>query len=242
MSARPEEIRRIAEEIAEVPQGLILVHGAGSFGHVPAKEYGLPQRFSPEGLRITHRSVSSLNDLVVDALSKAGADSMPVHPLSCATLRDGRVDSFAVQPLVEMVKDGLIPVLHGDVAMDASRKAGIVSGDQLVSYLAEAMKAEVVAVGTDVDGIIFQGRPLQRITKDRMASIEEAIGGSAGVDVTGGMKGKLQELLNLADMGTSSVIFNAGKKGNIARALRGEAVGTAVVGSTASGTAGGGLK
>ncbi len=228
MAARPDEIRRVAEEIALAPKDLILVHGAGSFGHVPAKEYGLPQIFSPEGLTVTHRSVARLNDLVIDALSRAGAPAIPVHPLSCAMLRDGRIESLATEPIVEMVKVGLMPVLHGDVAMDAARRSGIVSGDQLVSHLASTLKAEVVAVGTNVDGVIFQGRPLEKITRDSLPSLEDEIGGSAGVDVTGGMKGKLLELLQLADNGTNSVIFNAGKDGNISRALRGEAIGTFV--------------
>ena len=58
--------------------------------------------------------------------------------------------------------------------------------------------------------------------------MESAIGGSAGVDVTGGMRGKLLELLDLADLGIDSVIFNAGIEGNIARALKGECVGTRI--------------
>lgn len=220
----------MAEEIVQASQDLVLVHGAGSFGHMPAKEYGLPQRFSPEGIRVTHRSVSKLNELVVDALSKAGAPAIPVHPSSCTLLRDGRIECLAVEPIAEMVKDGLLPVLHGDVAMDASRKAGIVSGDQLVPYLANALRAEVVAVGTNVDGVIFQGKPLKEITRNNLHSLGDAIGGSMGVDVTGGMKGKLLELLRLADNGTNSVIFNAGKEGNITRVLKGEVVGTAVRG------------
>jgi isopentenyl phosphate kinase len=48
------------------------------------------------------------------------------------------------------------------------------------------------------------------------------------VDVTGGMKGKLREMLDLADEGISSVIFNAAKKGNIAKVLSGEPAGTVV--------------
>jgi isopentenyl phosphate kinase len=237
MVARPEEICRVAEEIAKARQDLVLVHGAGSFGHMPAKEYGLPQRFSPDGLRVTHQSVTKLNDLVIDALSRAGANPMPIHPLSCTMLQDGRIAYFAVEPVVEMVKDGLMPVLHGDVAMDAFRKAGIVSGDQLVSFLANSLRAEVVAVGTNVDGVIFQGRALEKITRDNLPSIGDAIGGSTGVDVTGGMMGKLLELLHLADNGTNSIIFNAGKEGNITRALMGKAVGTAVVGNAVASTA-----
>jgi isopentenyl phosphate kinase len=227
-AARQDEISRVAGEIAAHPEDLVLVHGAGSFGHIPAKKYGLPWSFSPEGLRVTHDSVARLNDLVVKALSRAGVDSLPLHPLSCLLLSNGRIDNFALGPLKAMLEEGLMPVLHGDVAMDAKRKAGIVSGDQLVSYLAGVLQAEVVAVGCDVDGVLLSGKPLAEITRVDLPALESVVGGSGGVDVTGGMKGKLQELLDLADMGIDSVIFNAAKKGNIERALRGESIGTRV--------------
>ncbi len=230
--ARHEEIERVAREIATSSEDLILIHGAGSFGHVPAKKYGLPKRFDPEGLRVTHFCVAKLNELVVSALARAGADPMPVHPLSCTLLKDGRIEDISLCPLKEMVGSGLLPVLHGDVAIDSARGAGIVSGDQLVSYLAKALKAEIVAVGTNVDGVIFEGRPLESITRRDLSTLGRALGESSGVDVTGGMRGKLLELLDLADMGTSSLIFNASKKGNIARALRDELVGTRVQGSS----------
>jgi isopentenyl phosphate kinase len=227
-AARQDEISRVAQEIASQPEDLVLVHGAGSFGHMPAMKYGLPSNFSPEGLRVTHDSVARLNGFVVEALASAGVDSLPVHPLSCLLLSNGRIDCFALEPLKAMLRDGLLPVLHGDVAMDTKQKAGIVSGDQLVTYLARALQAEVVAVGSNVDGVLLSGRPLAEITRLDLPAIESAVGGSAGVDVTGGMRGKLQELLDLADMGINSVIFNAAREGNVVRALRGELIGTRV--------------
>ena len=45
-------------------------------------------------------------------------------------------------------------------------KQAIVSGDQLVSYLARALQAEVVAVGSNVDGVLFSGKPLAEITRE----------------------------------------------------------------------------
>ena len=228
--ALPEEIERVAREVASRPRDLVLVHGAGSFGHIPARQYGLPQRFSPEGLRVTHESVVRLNRLLLEALAEAGVESLPVHPLSCLTLSGGRIESFATEPIMKMLEDGIMPLLHGDVAMDRTKRAGIVSGDQLVSYLARALRAEVVAVGCNVDGILFSGQPMAEVKRSDLPLIEGAIGGSAGVDVTGGMKGKLDELLELADMGISSVIFNASKEGNVVRVLGGEAIGTKVWG------------
>ncbi|MDD1733806.1 MAG: uridylate kinase, partial [Methanothrix sp.] len=117
LAARPEEIARVAAEIAIRPEDLVLVHGAGSFGHIPAKKYGLPQDFRPEGLRMTHLSVARLCEMVVEALGQAGVDCLPVHPLSSAMLCQGRIESFFLGPVREMIKNGIMPVLHGDVAM-----------------------------------------------------------------------------------------------------------------------------
>jgi isopentenyl phosphate kinase len=228
LAARQEEIKRVAEEVATACHDLILVHGAGSFGHIPASRYGLPESFSPRGLRETHASVARLNALVVEALAEAGANPMPLHPFSCLVLRDGRIAGFALEPLSMMLENGILPVLHGDVAMDATRRSGIVSGDQLVHYLARSTNAEMVAVGTNVDGVMLQGRTISEIGQRDLAALEGAVGESSEVDVTGGMKGKLMELLQLAEAGIESTIFNASQEGQIERALRGEVMGTRV--------------
>ena len=231
-SPRMEAIERIAAEIAGHESGLILVHGAGSFGHIHAKNYSLVEKFSAEGVLETHRSVVKLNDLMVESLRSAGSSPVPVHPLSCTLLRDGRIEAMEIEQIVEMVKRGLVPVLHGDVSMDLVRGAAIVSGDQLVSHLARSLKPEIVALGTAVDGVIFDGEVLAEVRREDLSKISSELGASAGVDVTGGMRGKLEELLDLADQGVSSAIFNAEKKGMIERVLGGERTGTLVEGRT----------
>ena len=226
--ARSEEINRVAEEVAPYAENLILIHGAGSFGHVQAEEYKLREKFNPEGLRITHNSVVELNRLVVEALARFGANPMPIHPFSCVTLRDGRIESFSMEPIERMIQEGLLPVLHGDVAMDITRRAGIVSGDDLVPYIAGSLDAEIVAEGTDKDGVLVEEKPLKRISWDDWTSIEKYLGGSSTTDVTGGMREKVLKLLNLTDAGINSLIFNASKPGHISRVLKGEVLGTKV--------------
>lgn len=228
---RTGEIERIAMEIASCPDDLILIHGAGSFGHIQARQYGLKERFNPKGILETHRSVVRLNDLVVEHLDDAGLHPIPVHPLGNTLLKGGRIDVMETKPILAMLKRGLLPVLHGDVAMDTSNGVEIVSGDQLVTHLAESLNPEVVALGTAADGVIFDGQVLKTVTKDTLPRIESQLGGSRGIDVTGGMKGKLLELLRLADQGIASTIFNAGKAGLIEKVLRCETVGTRVEGT-----------
>lgn len=228
-TARLDQISRIAHELSGI-EGLIVVHGAGSFGHIHARNFGLPERFSGEGMLKTHLSVSELNRIVVEALHDAGVDALPVHPLSTVVLRDGRIHLMGTEVITEMLRRGVTPVLHGDVAMDVSRGAGIVSGDQLVSYLARALRAGMVAMGTDVDGVMIDGRVLSCITPEHMHSLETHLLPAKGVDVTGGMRGKLAELLRLAEIGIDSRIFNAGAAGNVRRALSGEHLGTLITG------------
>ena len=167
--------------------------------------------------------------MMVEALGKAGVECLPVHPLSTVMLRQGRIESFFLEPVLEMIKEGIMPVMHGDVAMDSSKGAAIVSGDQLAAYLAGQLQAEIVAVGSNVDGVLVSGKPLSKLSRDDLSQFQREIGASAGVDVTGGMRGKLLELLELADRGTEAVIFHAGREGNIIRALKGERVGTRIV-------------
>jgi len=68
------------------------------------------------------------------------------------------------------------------------------------------------------------------VRREDLPRIWSQLGGSNGVDVTGGMRGKIRELLDLADEGVSSVIFNAAKPGMVERILRGERGGTALEG------------
>lgn len=63
---------------APLRQGVVVVHGAGSFGHFFAKQHGLARGVSPGdaaatlGLARTRHSVATLNRAVVGALVEAG--------------------------------------------------------------------------------------------------------------------------------------------------------------------------
>ena len=106
----------------------------------------------------------------------------------------------------------MVPVIHGDVVMDLSRGACIVSGDQLVRYLAVALKIDRVGLATDVPGVLDGGHVVPVITTKKAPSLQ--IGNSMNTDVTGGMKGKMYELLELASAGIGSDIFHVSRIGD----------------------------
>lgn len=227
-TARPEQIARIAREIGEGMgvSGLVLVHGAGSFGHHQAKEYGLKDGLNARSIRgilPTHRAVCALNDMIVTALYDNGVYAAPLHPLSLCTLKDGRIDHMCTAVVEQMLASGIVPVLHGDVALDRGRGIDVLSGDQLVVRLARDLRAGRVGIGTNVDGVYAKDFKIIRdITPATLGTLEEALSGSAGVDVTGGMYGKIMELAGLAAAGVPSLVFNAERPGNVTRFLRDE--------------------
>lgn len=231
--AREAEIERISGEIAAFKKDsdskLILVHGAGSFGHPQAMKYRLSEQFDAQGVYLTHASVKVLNSKVVESLNNAGVHALPVHPLSSCLLDNGKIIDFQLGQIRVMLEKGIIPVLHGDVVMDKSAGASVLSGDRIISHLAISLNASQIGAGSDVDGV-FDDKDaiIKKITQFNFVDLKKNIKGSGSTDVTGGMLGKVSELLELANKGISSRIFNASRKGGVSRFLYGEDIGTLI--------------
>ncbi|NJD77287.1 MAG: isopentenyl phosphate kinase family protein [Candidatus Methanoperedens sp.] len=231
-STRKDNIDRISHEIAsfksETDVDLILVHGAGSFGHPQAMKW-IKDGFDARGVYQTHSSVKILNSMVLDSLTCAGINALPIHPLSSCLLEDGRLVDMQVEKIKIMLDRDIVPVLHGDVVMDRKQGASVLSGDRLVPYLAIALNASKIGAGSDVDGVLDEkGAVIKKITPHNFIDLKNQIRGSASSDVTGGMLGKVSEFLELAKKGINSRIFNAARKDMTSKFLYGEDVGTLI--------------
>jgi isopentenyl phosphate kinase len=223
--ARKSAIKRISEVIAlalahSSRKNLVLVHGAGSYGHPQAKVY-LESGEVKDAL-ITHESAKELNRMVISSLMEYGLRAMPIHPLS-GVVSKGPEIKYKIKEQMELaLKVGIIPVLHGDVILDAEGGFRILSGDQMVVYAATEFKASKVGVGTDVDGVLSDnGEVIRRITPPEADKM--SIKGSEHVDVTGGMKEKVYLLARLASQhNIPSILFNASKESNVYKFLTGD--------------------
>lgn len=205
-------IAQLAEVLAEFAQSmpLIIVHGAGSCGHPQAAEWKIQEGVTAQNARgvfETHEAVSVLNCEVTAALRSAGIEAVSLPPFAASLAENGRLVYAGEQQIQILLKSGIIPVLHGDVVADSIRGACIVSGDQLVPFLAKALEAAGVGIVTQTGGVLSDdGRIVPVITRQNVSSIP--LGScSEGTDVTGGMKGKIDELLTLADAGIPSCMF-----------------------------------
>ncbi len=231
--ARMDEIERISHEIAsfksESDSDIVLIHGAGSFGHPQAMKYRLNEEFNARGAYLTHVSVKKLNSMVLESLNDAGVHSLPVHPLNSCLLENGKIVYFQLEQIKLMLSRGIMPVLHGDVVMDAVKGVSVLSGDRIIPYLAPLLKASGIGAGSNVDGVLDEkGDVIKKITPRSFLNMKKNIKGSSSTDVTGGMLGKVSELLELANRGIGSRIFNASKKDMVSGFLKGDETGTLI--------------
>ncbi len=229
-----EQMEKVAEEIKEGisnVSGLILVHGAGSYGHPIVKRTGINKGITNKEDRInfaeTQRLQNELNSIFTEVLIGKGVPAFPVQP-SASAIMEGKLERMDVEVINGLLDEGLVPVLYGVPAYDRERGCSILSGDEIMPYLARELDAGTVLHGTNVDGIYTsdpnENPDAELIEKvESMEEVRDRVGGSKDTDVTGGMLNKVEEIV---DMGISGRIFNASRPGNIIKALCGEEVGT----------------
>ena len=236
MTPKLSAIERLAKEIADADvEHLVIVHGGGSYGHTVAKEYGIKEGYKDssqiEGFPKTHQAMLDLNKLVVEALVRHQIAAFPVSPSSCITTKSGRIEVFYDSTTTMLLETGFVPVLFGDVVLDSTMGFTILSGDQLVATLATNLDAERIILGVDVDGLCVtdpksdsSAQFIPTVTLSELKALLRNIGGAKVVDVTGGMLGKVSELIPAVEAGVEAVIVNAEKEGNVYKALRKERV------------------
>jgi isopentenyl phosphate kinase len=236
-TARPEVIARLAGEIARaaerIPERLVLGHGSGSFGHVAAQEHGIAQGLSSPsqlpGISRTQERAAALHRQVVDQLLAAGLSPFSIAPSSCLVFRGGQPD-LALKPLLLALKNGLLPVVYGDVVMDIDQGVAICSTERMLEILAHRLPVRRALWLGETDGVYDgEGRTIPRLAADDFEDALKSIGSPAGTDVTGGMRHRVETALSLARLGIRSVLFNGLTAGLLERALLGEPVPGTVV-------------
>ncbi|KAL3945865.1 MAG: hypothetical protein SGBAC_000016 [Bacillariaceae sp.] len=159
---------------SQLGAAFILIHGAGSFGHHSAKEYGLSgqtgepdvskvisigeNRHRKRGLAETRLSVQKLNHLVVSKLIEHGVNAVGISPgfgipgLEAHLHLQPEAINILEEVVLRTINAGLVPVMHGDACMYGS-DAAILSGDTLVEVLGSLNWVSDAIFITDVDGV-----------------------------------------------------------------------------------------
>ena len=238
---RPEKLDLLAVEIASALREnpdlhLVLGHGSGSFGHEAASRHdtrrGVSGPAAWHGFAEVWYQASALNRLVVEALRRAGLPVVTFSPAASVTSHDGKVLIWNDYPIRAALSNGLLPVIHGDVAFDETRGGTILSTEDLFAHLVHQLHPQrILLAGREVGvwaDFPARTRLLREITPGSLGRQASALGGAAGTDVTGGMYSKVTGMLALVEQvpDLEIVIFSGEQPGNVLRALHGENPGT----------------
>ncbi|GAB0491822.1 hypothetical protein MMPV_003077 [Pyropia vietnamensis] len=99
---------------------LVVIHGAGSFGHFEAKAAGTHLgRGGAAGVAVTHAAVCRLSGLLVDATVAAGVAAVALPPLALEGTAGG-----VVQGVHRWLRRGFVPIIHGDVHVKGEGGSG----------------------------------------------------------------------------------------------------------------------
>lgn len=234
--ARLDCIARLAKEIRagwSPSMQMAIVHGAGCFGHIPAHQYRMtdsqPHKDKVDGTVVIRQYMNELNTYIVSALVKAGLPAIAFQTSAAAVMENKNLELFSFPILKCWMDRGIIPVLYGDVAIDRTTGIDILSGDQIISFIAKFLQPDLVMLGSDVDGVFTadpktnpQAQFISQINHQNLSEILQGLGGCQGIDVTGGMAQKVTELLKLTDQSASIQIFNAEIFGRLQAILQGQ--------------------
>jgi len=230
-TANYESLNRLAKEISNAFNSsnfnLILIHGAGSFGHTAVAKYGIDKGIKTKeqifGFAETQKVMEDLNNIVVDIFQNENLPAIHCQPSSHAVMKSGKLHHMSLDVIKGFLKIGLIPVLYGVPAFDKEQKCSILSGDEIAPYIAKGLEAERVIFGVDTDGILdSNNKVIKEIIPEKFEKIKNYVKELKTTDVTGGMLGKLEKILMLVGTGTKVEIVNATKPGIIERSLKGE--------------------
>lgn len=204
---RLEVVSRLANEIARARAKkpnlqLIVGHGGGSFGHIAAARHKTRQGVKTgeqwHGFAAVHAAMARLNRLVVEALLAAGVPALSLQPSALAFCENGRISSINVAPIQAALAAGLVPVIYGDVAFDTVRGGTIISTEEIMAALAESLRPSWLLLAGVTGGVLDEKEAvIPTITPANILQIEDALRGSHGIDVTGGMLSKVTGMVAL---------------------------------------------
>jgi isopentenyl phosphate kinase len=246
---RPETILSIGSEIKRALSDdpnlkLIIGHGSGSFGHIPAKRYqtreGVFTAAGWQGFAEVSAEAADLNRSVTALLRSCGLPVISFSPLSAVQVSNRTIVHWDKKPIFDCLQNGLIPLVYGDTVFDDQLGGTILSTEDLFTDLArdagDASKAgaavRILLAGRE-EGI-WQDYPknqtlirelnIRNINKKNV----EFIQASEFPDVTGGMFSKVQLMAALLQSGLISEahIFSGNIPENIYQSLTGTCPGT----------------
>jgi len=242
-TSKPEVIARLMDEIRRARDSqpeiqIILGHGSGSFGHVPAKRHGTRAgvRSAEDWLGFVDvwRQARDLNNIILKAAQKANLPVIAFPPSAFIQAKGGKTHHLNAEPLKSALAAGLIPMVNGDVVFDHNLGGTVFSTEDVFQALVgDILPDRILLCGLEEGVYSDYPRCTHLLPQIDLAHADEilaSIGGSSGIDVTGGMIEKVRLMLTLVEQfpRIQALIFTGLHSENLLRALHGENPGTLI--------------
>ena len=234
--AKQKEIRRLVKELKPFAKNIIIAHGSGSFGHTSATKYGGKRGYkSKVGIAKVARDASEINRIVIDIFINENIPVVSLRPMSMILARNGKMQKNFFQIIESVVKQGLIPVVYGDVIWDKEWKSTIFSGETTLSCIAKYLlkrgfKINKIIEVSDTNGVNDEkGKTIPEITINSWRQQKIYISKSKVSDVTGGMSHKIEEALEISKMKIETLIINGNIKNELKNALMNKKTGGTLI-------------
>lgn len=241
---REDVLTRLAKEIAEAREqlkdtDLIIGNGAGSFAHFSAHTYRTTEGFvddnSQIGMGWVRHDAVKLNQIVFEQLLLAKVPVFSFSPSSLVSVKNGKTKAVFMDSIVDALGKGIVPLVYGDVVVDEKKGCDIYSTekvfDEFAKYFAKHYEVRVIHVSAE-EGVYKKGKAsiYKMINQENFEDVKEHLGGSNGVDVSGGMLHKVEECLELSKLGICSQIVSGMVERRVKEALLGKktSVGTTI--------------
>ncbi|DAC63242.1 MAG TPA: hypothetical protein D7I10_02470 [Candidatus Poseidoniales archaeon] len=196
---RIELLAKTVRQIHEMGHDLVIVHGAGSFGHIRAKEFRLAEGNIPEieqyeAIELVRGDMDQLHAHVIKALGDLPVHSHPPREFvkNTGSSFDGNLGAF------------LVPGIHvtfGDVVnCDPPADFGILSGDDLMMRLSNELPDVICSI------FAMGGTPGVMTDSSQEADLIPLLTTETGfsgvhdekIDVTGGIFLKVERAFEIA--------------------------------------------
>ncbi len=234
-TANDELITSVVKELKEcidsgLIEDLIIVHGVGSFGHVPVFKHKLHLGFQQSDQLIAmSRTQHEINEFRLKlTLAFIEHGDLPVnllHASSFCTSEKMKISSSFLQAVKGYLSIGMIPLIGGDMLYDSKMGFSVGSGDQFVVLFAKQFSADRVIFVSDVDGVYTSepkqnpdAKVIESVSLEMLSDIIEKTDSASLKDVSGAMKGKLQAIMSLKDMisdGSEVILMSMKRYGNL---------------------------
>lgn len=132
------------------------------------------------------------------------------------------------EPIKSLMDIGIMPILFGDVIVDRNKGFDICSGDQIMGVIVDVFKPEKVIFVSDVDGLFTKdpktnndAELIEVVTESTIKDINPEF---SVCDVTGGIIGKIESMLNIYGKSKECILVNGTVPGRLMSLLNGENV------------------